>query len=160
MQLHLLGAVSRSHGEDLASVPHIYMLKAEHAIFAAATLAIWVHLLDTVIEGTEKGWLFGGAVLLGALTAIAAVDYSRLPPLVRPAVSIVLGATWLAGGTVNHVVPLATRGAHATDVTGVLLTAGGLMQVALGLAVASRVARPPGTDRSDEGSVRRPRGRW
>jgi len=132
----------------------------EHAVFAVATVAIWVHLLDTVIEGTEKGWLFGGAVLLGALTAIAAVDYPRLPLLARPAVSIVLGGTWLAGGMVNHVVPLVTRGARATDVTGVLLTAGGLVQVALGLVIGARVGRAAGASSSDERPVRGPRGRW
>ena len=130
----------------------------EHAVFAAATVAIWVHLLDTVVQGTEKGWLFGGAVFLGALTAIAAVDYPRLPPFVRPAVSIVVGAIWLAGGMVNHVVPLVTRGAHRTDLTGVLLTAGGIVQVALGFVVAARLGRRPGTGPSDERLVRRPRG--
>ena len=110
----------------------------ETATFRGATAVALVHAIDDAFVNRQPGVGVGqhalaAAISLGAGVA-AIVAFPRLRPGVRAGISLVFGVFAIVNGAL-HVAHIAGDGAEASDYTGVLAVAAGVVLVALGLAI-------------------------
>jgi hypothetical protein len=120
-------------------------VKTERIFFAVAAAAVVAHLVDHLIVGVEMDLEFGGVLAFGAVTAVAALAYPRLPRQLQAVGSIALGIGWLVGDFALHVLPTIRDGPQATDYTGLGATVAGGLLIGVGIAAALRAraaARP------------------
>jgi hypothetical protein len=69
-------------------------VRTERIVFAVAAAAVLAHLVDHLIVGVEMDLQFDSVLACGAITAVAAVAYPRLPwPL-----QAVGRSRWASGG--------------------------------------------------------------
>jgi len=113
-------------------------MRTERVVLGLAAAAVVAHLIDHLIVGVETSLQFDSVVAFGALTAVAALVYPRLPRQVQAVGSIVLGLSWLVGDLFHHVLPMVRHGAHATDYTGLGATLAGVLLIGVGVAAALR----------------------
>jgi hypothetical protein len=113
-------------------------VRTEQIVFAVAAAAVVAHLVDHLIVGVEMDLEFDGVLAFGAVTAIAAVAYSRLPRQLQAVGSIALGLGWLIGDLVLHALPTIRDGAQSTDYTGLGATVAGGLLIVVGIAAALR----------------------
>src|SRR5262245_60360654 len=81
---------------------------------------------------------FDGVLAFGAVTAVAALAYPRLPWQLQAVGSIVLGLGWLIGDFVLHALPTIRDGPQSTDCTGLGATVAGGLLIGVGVAAALR----------------------
>jgi hypothetical protein len=104
----------------------------ELTLFAAATLAAWVHTVDELRIGELI------AVPFGAANAGMVGIWPRLSPAWRAATSIAFGLFWALAAIPYHVIPLLSGVGTAQDVSGLTRVAGGAAMVALGVVILLR----------------------
>jgi len=96
------------------------------------------HLVDHLIVGVAMDLEFDGVLAFGAVTAVAALAYPRLPRQLQAVGSIALGLGWLVGDFVLHALPTIRDGPQATDYTGLGAAVGGGLLIGVGIAAALR----------------------
>jgi fermentation-respiration switch protein FrsA (DUF1100 family) len=110
----------------------------ETLVFRGATAVALLHALDDAFLNRQPGvdWdqhaLAAAIALVGGLAAI--VGFPRLRPGFRAAISIVFGILAIVNG-VLHVAHISVESPSASDYTGVLALAAGVVLVVLGLAI-------------------------
>jgi hypothetical protein len=120
-------------------------VRSERIVFAVAAAAVAAHLVDHLIVGVKVDLQFAGVLGFGAITAVAAIAYPRLPRQLQAVGSMALGLGWLVGDFVLHALPTIRNGPQATDYTGLGATVAGGLLIAVGIAAALRgqaAARP------------------
>ena len=120
-------------------------MRTERIVFAVAAAPVVAHLVDHLIVGVEMDLEFDGVLAFGAVTAVAALAYPRLPRQLQAVGSIALGLGWLVGDFVLHALPTIRDGPQATDYTGLAATVAGALLIGVGIAAALRgraAARP------------------
>jgi hypothetical protein len=70
-------------------------VRTERIVFAVAAAAVVAHLVDHLIVGVKMDLQFDGVLAFGAVTAVAALAYPRLPRQLQAVGSIALGLGWL-----------------------------------------------------------------
>jgi hypothetical protein len=130
-----------------------YQVRTERIVFAVAAAAVVAHLWDHLIVGVVMDLQFDAVLAFGAVTAVAALAYPRLPWQLQAVVSIALGLGWLVGDFVLHALPTIRRGPQATDYTGLGAAIAGGLLIGVGIAAAlrGRAAAPPLTHSSGQG---------
>ena len=121
-------------------------MRTERIVFAVAAAGVVAHLVDHLIVGVQMDLQFDTVLAFGAVTAVAAFAYPRLPGRLQAVGSIALGLGWLVGDFVLHALPTIRDGPHATDYTGLGATVAGGLLIGVGIAAARRgraQARPP-----------------
>jgi hypothetical protein len=113
-------------------------VRTERIVFAVAAVAVVAHLVDHLIVGVEMELEFDGVLAFGAVTAVAAFAYPRLPRQLQAVGSIALGLGWLVGDFVLHALPAIRNGPQATDYTGLGATVAGGLLIGVGIAAALR----------------------
>ena len=110
----------------------------EALIFSGATALALLHALDDAFFHRQQGVGLGqhalaaGLALVLGLGAIYVFPYTR--PGLRSAIALVFGALAIVNG-VLHVKHIAGQGAAASDLTGVLAAAAGVVLVGLAIAI-------------------------
>ena len=120
-------------------------MRTERIVFAVAAAAAVAHLVDHLIVGVEMDLEFDGVLAFGAVTAVAALVYPRLPRQLQAVGSIGLGLGWLVGDFVLHALPAIRHGPRSTDYTGLGATVAGGLLIGVGIAAALR-----GRSRTDQ----------
>jgi hypothetical protein len=131
---------------DRARARYSWEVRTERIVFAVAAAAVVAHLVDHLIVGVETDLEFDGVLTFGAVTAVAALAYPRLPRQLQAVGPIALGLGWLVGDFALHAVPTIRDGPQPTDYTGLGATVAGGLLIAVGIAAALRgqaAARPP-----------------
>ena len=106
----------------------------QQAVFSLAAVAFVAHLLDTLISATVPLTLELDAALASGAVALAVVGlYPRIPPTVRAAIAVLLGAPWLYGCLHYHVIPTLERGLSPTDLTGIVAAVAAVALLAIGV---------------------------
>ena len=113
----------------------------ETTVFRAATAVALLHAVDDAFLNRQAGVELGQHVL-AAFVALAAGlgaawGFPRLRPGLRAGISLVFGVFAIVNGAL-HVAHVSVDGAAASDYTGVLAVAAGVVLVALGLAIPFR----------------------
>jgi hypothetical protein len=110
----------------------------EALVFSGATAVALLHALDDAFLHRQPGVgvgqhaLAAGLALVLGLGAIYVSPYTR--PGLRSAIALVFGALAIVNG-VLHVKHIAGQGAAASDLTGVLAAAAGVVLVGLAIAI-------------------------
>jgi hypothetical protein len=110
----------------------------EALVFGGATAVALLHLLDDAFFHRQPGVGLGqhalaaGLSLVIGLTAIYVFPYAR--PAARSAIALLFGALALVNGML-HVKHIADLGAAASDITGALAAAAGVVLVGLAIAI-------------------------
>ena len=114
---------------------------AETIVFAGATTVALVHALDDAFLNRQPGVEIGQHALAAVIALVVGVGavlvFRRLRPGIRAAVAVVFGILAIVNGAL-HVAHVAGIGAAASDYTGVLAVAAGVVLVALGLSIPFR----------------------
>jgi hypothetical protein len=122
-------------------------MRSERIVFAVAAAAMVAHLVDHLIVGVEMDLQFNSVLAFGAVTAVSALAYPRLPWQLQVVGAIALGLGWLVGDFVLHALPTIRHGPQATDYTGLGATVAGGLLIGVGIAAAlrgrQRLARSP-----------------
>ena len=121
-------------------------MRTQRIVFAVATAGVVAHLVGHLIVGVQMDLQFDSVLAFGAVSAVAAFAYPRLPWQLQAVGSIALGVGWLVGDFVLHALPTIRDGPHATDYTGLGATVAGGLLIGVGIAAACRgrsPARPP-----------------
>jgi hypothetical protein len=113
-------------------------VRTERIFFAVAAAAVGAHLVDHLIVGVQMDLEFDGVLAFGAVTAVAALAYPRLPRQLQAVGSIALGLGWLVGDFALHALPTIRDGPQATDYTGLAATVAGGLLIGVGIAAALR----------------------
>ena len=110
----------------------------ETVAFRGATAIALLHALDDAFLNRQPGVDLGQHALAAAISLAAGVSaivaFPRLRPGVRAAVSLLFGVFAIVNGAL-HVGHISVDGAAASDYTGVLALAAGVVLVVLGLAI-------------------------
>src|SRR5918999_1554062 len=110
----------------------------ETLVFWVATALALLHALDDAFLGRQPGVGLDQHALAAAIAlaagAAAMAAFSRLRPGFRAAISLLFGVLAIVNGAL-HVAHISVDGAAASDYTGVLALAAGVVLVTLGLAI-------------------------
>jgi hypothetical protein len=130
-------------------------VRTEWIVFAVAAAAAVAHLVDHLIVGVEMDLQFDGVLAFGAVTAVAALAYPRLPWQLQALGSIALGLGWLVGDFALHALPTIRDGPQATDYTGLGATVAGVLLIGVGIGAArrGRAAGSPAHSRARRGGL-------
>jgi uncharacterized protein len=113
----------------------------EAVVFIAATTLALVHALDDAFVHRGPGLGLGQHALAGVIAIVAGVAgvlaFPSLRPGLRAALAFAYGGLALVNGML-HVIHVDRHGAAASDVTGVLAAVGGVVLVALAVAIPWR----------------------
>jgi uncharacterized protein len=113
----------------------------EAVVFIAATTLALVHALDDAFVHRGPGLGLGQHALAGVIAIVAGVAgvlaFPSLRPGLRAALAFAYGGLALVNGML-HVIHVDRHGAAAGDVTGVLAAVGGVVLVALAVAIPWR----------------------
>ena len=110
----------------------------EALVFSGATAIALLHALDDAFFHRQPGVglgqhaLAGGLAVLLGLGAVYVFPYAR--PALRAAIALVFGALAIVNGML-HVAHIADQGAAASDLTGALAAAAGVVLVGLAIAI-------------------------
>jgi uncharacterized protein len=110
----------------------------EAVVFSVATAVGLLHALDDAFFHRQPGVGVGQHALAAAVSLIVGVTAIYLFPILRPALRSALAFLFGALATVNgllHVKHIADQGAAASDLTGVLVTAAGVVLIGLAIAI-------------------------
>jgi hypothetical protein len=110
----------------------------EARIFSAATAVALLHALDDALVHRQPGVGLGQHALAAAVSLILALAAIYAFPSLRPALRSALALLFGSLATVNgmlHVKHIASSGAAASDLTGVLAAAAGAVLVALAITI-------------------------
>jgi uncharacterized protein len=110
----------------------------EALIFSAATAVALVHALDHAFFHRQPGVGLGQHALAAAVSLVLGLGAIYAFPLVRPALRSALALLCGALASVNgmlHVKHIADSGAAASDVTGALAAAAGVVLIGLAIAI-------------------------
>jgi hypothetical protein len=110
----------------------------EALVFSGATAVGLLHALDDAFVNRQPGVGIGQHLLAAAVSLVAGVGGIYLFPILRPALRSALALLFGALATVNglmHVKHIADLGASASDVTGALAAAAGLVLICLAIAI-------------------------
>jgi hypothetical protein len=132
------GPTSRCHRPTEPGRDTSWEVRTERIVFAVAAAAVVAHLVDHLIVGVEMDLQFDSVLAFGAVTAVAALAYPRLPRQLQAVGSIALGLGWLVGDFVLHALPTIRDGPQATDYTGLGATVAGGLLISVGIAAALR----------------------
>src|SRR5829696_427413 len=110
----------------------------ETTAFRGATALALLHAIDDAFLNRQPGVGWDQHALAAAISLAAGlaaiVVFSRLRPGFRAAISLLFGVLAIVNGAL-HVKHMSVDGAAASDYTGVLATAAGIVLVSLGLAI-------------------------
>jgi len=110
----------------------------ETAVFRFATAAALLHALDDAFLNRQPGLPLGQHALAAVISLVAGVGaivaFPRLRPGLRAAISFVFGVFAIVNGAL-HVVHISVDGPAASDYTGVLALAAGIVLVVVGVAI-------------------------
>ena len=110
----------------------------ESRVFRGAVLLGLLHAVDDALLNRQPGVPLGqhlaGLAAVTMVAAAAAILFPRLRPGIRAGLAVVIGAVTVTNGAM-HVAHVATTGTSASDLTGVLAAAAGLVLVGLGAAI-------------------------
>ena len=110
----------------------------ETLVFWVATALALLHALDDAFLNRQRGVGLDQHALAAAIALAAGVAamaaFSRLRPGFRAAISLLFGVLAIVNGAL-HVAHISVDGAAASDYTGVLALAAGVVLVTLGLAI-------------------------
>jgi uncharacterized protein len=113
-------------------------MTAETLVFRGATATALLHALDDAFVNRQPGVDLGQHALAAFIAVVVGVAgiaaFPRLRPGFRAGLSLVLGVLAIVNG-VLHVTHIRLDGPSASDYTGVLAVAAGVVLVALGLAI-------------------------
>ena len=113
----------------------------EPLVFALATLLVLVHALDDAFVHRGAGLGLGQHALAGAIALVASIAgllaFPSLRPGLRAALAFSFGGLAIVNGTL-HLIHIEKYGAGGSDVTGALAVAGGVVLVALAVAIPWR----------------------
>jgi poly(3-hydroxybutyrate) depolymerase len=110
----------------------------ETLVFSGAVVVALVHALDDAFLHRGPGVGLGQHALAAAVSLVLALGAVHLFPLARPAlrssVALLFGAAALVNGML-HVKHIADQGAAASDLTGALAAAAGVVLIGLAIAI-------------------------
>ena len=113
----------------------------EPLVFAVATLLVLVHALDDAFVHPGAGLGLGQHALAGAIALVASIAgllaFPSLRPGLRAALAFTFGVLAIVNGTL-HLIHIQKFGASGSDLTGALAVAGGVVLVALAVAIPWR----------------------
>jgi hypothetical protein len=113
----------------------------EPLVFALATLLVLAHALDDAFVHRGPGLGLGQHALAGAIALAASLAgllaFPSLRPGLRAALAFSFGGLAIVNGTL-HLIHMQKYGAGGSDVTGALAVAGGVVLVALAVAIPWR----------------------
>ena len=116
----------------------------ETVAFRGATVVALLHAMDDAFFNRQPGVALGQHALAAAIALAAGIAavvvFPRLRPGLRAGLSLVLGVFAIVNGGL-HAAHIEVDGAAASDYTGVLALAAGLVLVALGIVIPFRHRR-------------------
>jgi uncharacterized protein len=130
--------VSGRARERARRTPHAGPRSRETLVFRAATAVTLVHALDDAFFHRQPGVGLGQHALAAALSLVlglgAVLAFPALRPALRSAVALLFGALATVNGML-HVKHIADSGAAASDLTGALAAAAGVVLIGLAIAI-------------------------
>jgi uncharacterized protein len=118
--------------------PTTHAGRRETLVFRAATAVALVHALDDAFFHRQPGVDLGQHALAAALSLVlglgAVYAFPTLRPALRSAVALLFGALATVNGML-HVKHIADSGAAASDLTGALAAAAGVVLIGLAIAI-------------------------
>jgi hypothetical protein len=116
----------------IAALPRV---DAELAVFAAATVAAWVHTVDEMRIGEFV------AVPFGVANAAVVGGWRRLGAALRGWITVAFGLLWALAVIPYHVLPLLGGQVTGQNISGLSRLLAGTVMIGLGVAILRRRGR-------------------
>ena len=118
-----------------------FLARLERPLLIAGLALVALHLLDLAFSGPDTSLL--GVFAIVAVPAAWALAQPRVTRPTRLVLGVVVGLLTVGFGVVSHGLHVVNSGPDWTDVTGVVMVAGGLLVVAAGLTAIAAPRRAP-----------------